>query len=75
MVIFEGVEDFLLDVDTGDLRFASGREQDQVFSIAEIASLVDNSLGLLCHYHTSLIECLFNQVPAAEAIFKAESTL
>jgi len=66
---------FELDIDTGDLRFSSGREQEQVFSISEIASLLDNSLGILCHYHTPLVECLFNQVPAAEAILKAEASL
>ncbi len=66
---------FELDVDTGDLRFSSGREQEHVFSVSEIADLVDNSLGLLCHYHTPLIECLFNQVPAAQAISRAEESL
>ena len=66
---------FELDVDTGDLRFSSGREQEHVFSVSEIANLVDNSLGILCHYHTPLIECLFNQVPAVEAILRAETSL
>ncbi|MBM76514.1 MAG: hypothetical protein CMK59_13995 [Proteobacteria bacterium] len=65
---------FELDIDTGDLRFSSGREQEKVFSIAEIANLIDNSLGLICHYHTPLIESLFNQVPPSEAISKSEQS-
>ena len=71
---------FELDLDSGDLRFATGSQQavfgktDPIdgFSIQQIGELLDNSIGTLAFYHSALIETLYNNTPPKESIAQLE---
>ena len=72
---------FELDLDRGDLRFATGAQQSifrktefvHGFSIQQIGELLDNSIGTLSYYHSALIETLYNNVPPNESIRQLEN--
>ena len=72
---------FELDLDQGDLRFATGSQQpffdtsDPIdgFSVQEVGELLDNSIGTLTYYHSALIETLYNDIPPKNAISQLEN--
>lgn len=73
---------FELDLDHGDLRFATGYQQSEFtnqnsldgFSEQHIGELLDNSIGTLTYYHSALIETLYNNVPPKDAIAQIENS-
>jgi hypothetical protein len=64
---------FELDMDDGELRFSVGAMIGaEALSTEEIAELLDISIGTLAHYHTALIQTLYDGMPPEEAVRRAD---
>ena len=64
---------FELDMDDGELRFSVGALiGDSPLTTDEVAELLDISVGTLAHYHTALIQTLYDGLPPEEAVRRAD---
>ena len=68
------IGNFELDLEDGELRY---KISQPLFSIPipthAISFILNTALGTLAHYHTGLVQTLYDNIPAKEAIKRLEA--